>query len=396
MRWNWQHPDWPDFDWQADRLVRAEHLFTEQAGIVIGVSRHLDEEARQALTIDWMTDEARSTSEIEGELLDRNSIQASIRRRLGLEADRRSGPAEAGIAEMMVDLYQHAEKPLDDATLFGWHRMLMNGRRDITDIGWYRCHDDPMEVVSGPVHRRRVHFVAPPSKQVPDEMARFLKWFHATRPAGKTPLPCLARAGIAHLRFESIHPFEDGNGRIGRAIVEKALAEGASRPVLTGVAGTIARRRPEYYREIEAANKTLEATRWLRWFAAVAIEAQRRSIAQVEFVLDKARLLGAAHDRLNSRQERAILRMFEEGPDGFKGGMSAANYMTITGAPPATTTRDLGELVRLGVLTRTGVRKSTRYHLASPHRGVAKVEPDDIDPAPTPSDRAHDDGRPTP
>jgi Fic family protein len=229
--------------------------------------------------------------------------------------------------------------------LFAWHLMLFEKRGGLRDIGHYRRGDGPMEIVSGPTHERRMHFEAPPSPKVPKEMAGFLDWFKRTTPAGIDPLPSSTRAGIAHLYFESIHPFENGNGRIGRAIAEKALAEGFGQPTLTALATTILLRRKTYYAALEAANKSNEVTAWLTWFAGITIEAQRRTTAHVEFLLEKTRLLDRLRGQLNSRQEKALPRMLREGPDGFKGGLSAGNYATITSASPATTTRDLAELV---------------------------------------------------
>ena len=378
MRWNWQHPDWPDFTWDSGKLARAEVLFAEQAGVVIGARQHLGDGEREALIIEIMSGEACDTSAIEGELLDRDSVQSSIRRHLGLKAGRRAGPAEAGIAEMMVNLYRRLTAPLDRKMLFSWHRMVMNGRRDLTDVGRYRRRAEPMEIVSGAIDHPRVHFEAPPSSRIPAEMGRFLSWFRETATGGKRPLPAVTRAGIAHIWFESLHPFEDGNGRIGRAIVEKALAQGLSRPVLTAVAGTLLKRRKEYYQALELSSRDIDVTGWLLWFAAAVIEAQRRALAQVEFVLYKARLLARVQGRMNSRQEKAVLRMFEAGPEGFVGGLSAGKYMNITGTPPATATRDLADLVALGVLTRTGERKAARYHLTVPLKPVAPVRVEDI------------------
>lgn len=379
MIWNWQQPGWPTFTWDAARLDRAERIFAENAGLVIGAGRHLEEGDRQALTIEIMCLEAIDTSAIEGEVLDRDSVQASIRRQLGLAVERRkSEPAEAGIAEMMVALYRNLTAPLDHETLFAWHQMVTNGRRDLTDIGRYRRHAEPMQIVSGADYAAHVHFEAPPSKQVPAEMDRFLAWLHDTSPGGKHPLPPITRAGIAHLWFESIHPFEDGNGRIGRAIIEKSLAQGLSIPTLTAVAGTLLRRRKQYYHGLEQASQTLEITDWLLWFAAAVIEAQRRSLALVEFILHKAKLLNRVGNRLNPRQEKAVLRLFAAGPDGFVGGLSAGNYRRITGAPPATSTRDLVDLVELGVLHKTGERKATRYYLNVPIKPIETVRAEDL------------------
>jgi Fic family protein len=181
------------------------------------------------------------------------------------------------------------------------------------------------------------------------------------------------RLGIAHLHFESIHPFEDGNGRIGRAIAEKALAQSLGQPTLTALAATILARRKNYYEALEAANKQNEINGWLAWFAGTAIEAQRRTIGLVEFLIDKVKLLDSLRGQLNERQEKALLRVFREGPEGFKGGLSAGNYSTITGASPATATRDLVDLTAQGALVRVGEHRHARYHLGVPLRAVRHV-----------------------
>lgn len=374
MKWNWQQPDWPAFTWADSRLVKAEERFLLSAGQFVGTVRHLDGEDRELLTVEAMSDEAITTSRIEGEILDRDSVQSSIRRQLGLSADRRSvKPAEQGIGEMMVHLFRHFADPLDDPTLFAWHRMVTHGRQDLRDIGRYRTHAEPMQVVSGRIYEPKVHFEAPPSARMPAEMAAFIEWFNRTAPGGPDPLPTLTRAGIAHLYFECIHPFEDGNGRIGRAIAEKALAQSLGQPTLTALAATILVRRKRYYDALEAANKRNEITNWLAWFAGVCLEAQQRTIAQVEFLIDKTKLLDGLRDRLNDRQKMALLRMFREGPSGFKGGLSAGNYMSITKASRATTTRDLAELVEMGALTRKGELRHTRYHLSIPLRPIPVI-----------------------
>jgi Fic family protein len=265
-----------------------------------------------------MSTEALTTSEIEGEILDRASVQSSIRKELGLAADkRRPKPSEQGIAEMMVDSYRRFSEPLSNEMLFRWHHMLVRGRDDLRDVGRYRTGDEPMQVVSGAMYEPRVHFEAPPSSAMRREMKTFVRWFNHTAPGGDT-LPTLTRAGIAHLYFVSIHPFEDGNGRIGRAVAEKALSESLGQPTLIALAATILAKRKAYYDALEAANKNNEITAWLSWFAATAIEAQRRTIVRVEFLIDKTRLLDRLRGQLNDRQEKALQRMLREGPDGFK------------------------------------------------------------------------------
>jgi len=364
MRWNWQQPDWPNFRFDAEALAPLEACFLKQGGVVIGSVQHLAGEDRDVLTVEIISAEALKTSEIEGEILDRESLQSSIRRQFGLVTDHsRIGPAEQGIADLMVDLYHTYDAPISDAQLFDWHDLLMQGRRDLKDVGRYRTHAEPMQIVSGPVHAPKIHFEAPPSERLADEMAAFCAWFNRNAPGGKQPLSALARAGIAHLYFESIHPFEDGNGRIGRAISEKALAQGLGQPSLTALSVMIERRRKEYYKALELAHRDNEVTDWLVWFADTVLEAQLYTQRWIDFLITKTKLFDTLRGKINPRQEKALLRMMREGPDGFEGGLSAGNYTTITGAPPATARRDLTELVELGALIRTGERKGTRYWL---------------------------------
>jgi Fic family protein len=364
MRWNWRDSDWPNFRWDRVRMVAAEEQFLLGAGVMIGTVKHLGEDEHNQLLVEAMSGEALTTSEIEGEILNRASVQSSIQRQLGLVADQRGGtPAEQGISEMMVDLYRSSSERVSDEMLFRWHRMVTAGRSDLADIGRYRTNPQPMRVVSGRIGAQSVHFEAPPSGRVPAEMKRFTAWFARTAPKGTEPLPAITRAGIAHLYFESTHPFEDGNGRIGRAISEKAIAQTFGQPLLVGLATTLLAHRKSYYDVLERASQRMDATPWLGWFAEIALEAQRSTIARVEFLIAKTKLLDRLLGKVNDRQQKTLLRMFSEGPEGFKGGLSAGNYSTITGASPATATRDLADLTEKGALNRTGERRHARYAL---------------------------------
>jgi Fic family protein len=364
MAWNWQNPDWPNFKWDRSRMAAAEEQFLLGAGVVIGTAKHLGEDERNQLLVEAMSGEALTTSEIEGEILNRASVQSSIQRQLGLVVDkRRVTPAERGIAEMMVDLFRSSAEPVSNEMLFRWHRMVASGRKDLIDIGRFRTSREPMQVVSGRIGAQKVYFEAPPSRLVAREMKGFISWFNRTAPQGAEPLPAITRAGIAHLYFESIHPFEDGNGRIGRAIAEKAIAQSFGQPLLVALATTILAHQKSYYEALEKANRQTDVTPWLTWFADIALEAQRRTIAQVEFLIAKTKLLDRLRGHINERQQKALIRMLREGPEGFKGGLSAGNYGTITGASPATATRDLADLTEKGALVRTGERKHARYAL---------------------------------
>lgn len=365
MIWNWQLSDWPRFSFDQASLRTAEERFLKGAGVIVGSLHHLNGEARQGIAIELISQEMVDSSAIEGEVLDRASVQSSIARQLGLAWDkRRSNPAEAGAAELMADLYRRYAEPLDDQLLFEWHSMMMNGRRDMADIGAYRTHADAMQIVSGALHAPRVHFEAPPSDRVPMEMAQFIAWFNDSSPQGTAVLPAISRAAIAHLWFETIHPFEDGNGRLGRAIAEKALAQSLEAPTLTALSATINRHRKAYYAALQQASQSNQIDEWMDWFASIVLEAQARTIASIRFLIEKTHLLDRLRGKINARQEKALIRMMAEGPDGFIGGLSAHNYRTITDAASATATRDLAELVELGALQRIGERRYARYHLA--------------------------------
>ncbi len=364
MTWNWEQPDWPNFSYNSETLAQLEQRFLLQSGEFIGAFKHVGADDQDTLKIELIGDEAVKTSEIEGEILNRDSVQSSLRHQLGLGAERPGiPPAERGIAEMMVDLYRSFAGALTDKTMFDWHRMLLSGDSSIRVIGGYRTHAEAMQVVSGSIHKPMVHFEAPPSSRVPDEMKRFVNWFNDTAPGGKTPLSPLTRAGVTHLYFVCIHPFEDGNGRIGRALAEKSLAQNLDRPSLIALAYTIERKRNDYYASLERHNKETEITGWLEYFANTILEAQNNTIKRVDFYVAKAKFYEKYRGVLNARQEKVIARIFREGIGGFTGGLSAENYISITGTSRATATRDLQNLIEKGALSKTGELRHTRYHL---------------------------------
>lgn len=364
MTWNWQQPDWPNFRWDSDALAPLEARFLQNVGEQVGSIKHVGEDDRDTILIDIMTGEALKTSEIEGEILDRHSVQSSLRRQFGLQTDhRRIPPAEAGIAEMMVDLYQSFDQPLTHDSLHRWHKMVTAGRTDLERMGGYRTHEAPMQIVSGYLHKPRVHFEAPPSNAVPAEMDAFVAWFADTARGGARALPALARSALAHLYFVSIHPYEDGNGRISRALAEKALAQAVGHPILLALSSVIHRRRKAYYDALEHHNKDMDVHAWVTYFAQTVLEAQAETQRHIDFLIAKTKLYDRVKDQLNVRQAKAVARMFREGPDGFEGGLSASNYISITGAARATATRDLADLVGKGVFLVSGSLKHTRYTL---------------------------------
>jgi Fic family protein len=364
MTWNWQLADWPHFTYSREAMTAIEAGFLKNAGVIVGALEHVPAPERTKLTLNLIAQETLDNSAIEGEILDRESVQSSLARHLGLTSPlRKAGPKEAGAAELMADVYNAYAAPLDDERLYAWHAMLMNGRRDLKSIGRYRDHKDAMQIVSGPIGKETLHFEAPPSAHMHHEMDTFLAWFSASSPSGSAPVAAVTRAAVAHLWFESIHPFEDGNGRIGRAIAELALAQATNAPSLTVLSETLKFERRAYYAALHAASLTNQIDAWLKWFGDIVLMAQQRTRQRVVFVIAKNRILSDLKATINGRQERGLLRLFEAGPDGYDGGLSASNYQRITRASPATTTRDLMQLVELGVLRRTGDNRSTRYWL---------------------------------
>jgi Fic family protein len=364
-KWNWQQDDWPLFSYDGKRLEPLENEYSKESGISLGVMRHLSKEELEEFRIEIICNEALKTSEIEGEILDRESLQSSICKEFGICEKYLHGnikPEEAGIAMMMKDLYTNFDSLLTNEILYSWHDKLLNGRTDI-ERGKYRTSHDDMRVVSGRIDKPKIHFIAPPSSKVPEEMDQFIDWFNRTAPGGKATLSPIVRAGITHLYFVTIHPFEDGNGRIGRALAEKALSQNLGKPTLIALSSTISDKKKEYYENLELQNKSNQITPWLCYFGETIIEAQKQTIKQVDFIVAKAKFFSAHKTLLNPRQKKAVLRLFQEGPKGFSGGFSAKNYMSIVKTPSATATRDLQDLVNKEIFTKTGKLKSTRYEL---------------------------------
>lgn len=361
MNWNWQEPGWPDFDYDASRFREAEENFLHASGMLAGVFMHLDQQDGHGIRIGLLSDEALETSRIEGEILDRESLRSSVRRQFGLPTDSRRGtPAEEGVSELLVDACLNFADDLTKERLERWHSILMQGQRGMREVGRYRSQGDPMRIVSGPVHEPKVHFEAPPAVRVPSKMERFLAWFNGS----KGRIPALTRSALAHLHFESIHPFEDGNGRIGRAISEMSLSQSIGKPVLMALSQTLRRHQRAYYEKLASCSRGLDAGDWISFFSEIVLEAQERAGKQIEFLLYKSRFFDRFRGRLNTRQEKVLLRLFEAGIDGFTGGLSAGNYTQIAKTSPATATRDLNELVAMQALQKTGERKNARYHLA--------------------------------
>jgi Fic family protein len=365
--YNWQQKDWPNFQYSLQAIDNELFLFAEKTGKVSGILSALPESAQTEAIIDTMVAEAIKTSEIEGEYLSRKDVMSSIRKNLGLV----TGPEHvtdkkaAGIGELMIDVRQSFRNELTLDKIFAWHHMLMKGTKG-SEAGVLRTYSEPMQVVSGPMGRQTVHFEAPPSDRVPAEMDQFIIWFNETAPGGiKAIKKAPVRSAIAHLYFETIHPFEDGNGRIGRAIAEKALSQGMGQPALLSLSTAIEKKKRDYYTPLQQAQSGNEITEWIDYFVKTILVAQIDAEALIDFTLKKTQYFDRWKEQLSERQTKVISRMLEEGPKGFQGGMNASKYTSLTKASKATATRDLQHLLAMGAIVLVGDAggRSTSYRV---------------------------------
>ena len=363
--YNWQLKDWPHFQFSLKNLEGGLLLFSEKTGWVSGMLEGLPDKARLDIVIDIILAEAIKTSEIEGEFPNRKDVLSSIRKNLGLHVSTEhiKDESAAGLGELMINVRNTFKEPLTRETLFAWHKLLMSKNNRI-EIGKWQTHKEPMQVVSGAMGKEKVHYEAPPSERIPAEMKAFIAWFNETGPGGKSEIKSApVRSALAHLYFETIHPFEDGNGRIGRAIAEKALSQTIGRPLTLSLSRTIEARKNEYYKALEKAQRSNEVTPWLEYFVGIALAAQIEAEEQIDFTLKKTKFFDRYKNQLNERQRTVLKRMLEEGPKGFEGGMNARKYTGITKISKATATRDMQHLLEIGAFVPAGKAggRSTSY-----------------------------------
>jgi Fic family protein len=362
--YNWQKKGWPHFTFAEDAVEKELFVFAEKTGMVGGMLKAMPEEIQMETLVNIMVSEAIKTSEIEGEFLSRADVISSVRKNMGLVSEMPVKDKRAqGAGELMIKIRNSFAAPLSEKMLFDWHSLLMSYKKDM-ETGKWRTQNEPMQVISGAIGKIKVHFEAPPAEAVPKEMQRFIEWFNATGPGGpneitKAPI----RSAIAHLYFESVHPFEDGNGRIGRAIAEKALSQGLGRPVLLSLSKAIERDKKAYYSELEKAQRTLGITSWVKYFVKTILAAQTNAEAEIDFTLKKVKFFDKYGTLLNERQLKVVKRMLEEGPKGFAGGMNAKTYSGLCKVSKATATRDLQHLTDIKAFLLTGRGRSTSYQV---------------------------------
>ncbi|REG86410.1 Fic family protein [Algoriphagus antarcticus] len=366
MRYNWEYPDWPNFSYKAKSSDKRLAEFLLKSGQIKGMVIGLGDLDQTETTLEMMVVEAIKTSEIEGEFLSRLDVMSSIKKNLGIHENQPllvKDQRAKGIAKLMIHVRSSYAEPLNEAMLFDWHKMLMEGNRYI-EAGQWRTDSEPMQVVSGALSKEKVHYEAPPSKRVPQEMEAFIKWFNTTAPNAVNEISSLlVRSAITHLYFETIHPFEDGNGRIGRALAEKALHQGLGHTTLISLSTAIEKEKNAYYGALKVAQSSNEISNWLEYFTDTVLQAQVYATELIQFTLLKSKFFAKHQSILTDRQSKAINRMLAEEPTGFEGGMTAKKYIAITKASKATATRDLQVLNELGIFLPQGGGRSVSYKL---------------------------------
>ncbi len=362
MKFNWQQRGWPKAT--VSRAALRDELKAFGAAFR-ALKKALGKPQDPEVAARALTDEAVKTSVIEGVSVDESVVMSSICRALGVAYAPKGFTKDAraeGVAQMMLSIRKTWDTPVSAALLKRYHAALMAGDGARIAVGAFRSHAEPMRVIRRLVDGTvEVRYVAPPSARVPGEMRTFVRMW---KPCATDPADVAIKAAMLHPHFESIHPFEDGNGRVGRALVAKVLAEGLGLPVILPVSATIMRHRTAYYDEINEASRTLDWTNWCAFFIPVLTEAMTRFVAAMRFVAVKRGYLDRYGHGFSERARKVILRMFEDGEEGVAAGLSAAKWMRMTKVSKATATRDLAELAAHGAIVAEGDGMATRYRLA--------------------------------
>jgi len=396
-QWIWQHPQWPQFVWQTEALAPLLRQTTLAQGALLGRAYGSDPTLQAAFSLDALLQNVVNSSAIEGERLNVESVRSSLARRLGLPDQATASPAERseGLARIMWDTTHNLAAPLTEARLLQWHQSLFAGEgRDGVDvlgrtirIGAWRS-PEPMQVVSGRIDRPSIHFEAPPREGLESRLAEFVAWFNTSR--HEATLDPLLRAAIAHVWFVTLHPFDDGNGRIARALTDLALAQGEQQSIrFYAMSVAILADRKGYYQQLEsaqqmtalvapvAAGQTLDAldlTPWMHWFLTTLQQAIAGALTQIDRVLGKSRFwLRHNPPSLSAEQIKVLNRLLDgDQPErgGFATGISAAQYQSVAKVSKATATRHLADLVAKGCLTKLpGGGRNTRYQIPWPAEG---------------------------
>jgi Fic family protein len=372
LNWIWQQTDWPNFHWQGDRLAGLLRACSQAQGQLLGMLGAAGKDASAHTELDALLQNIITSSAIEGEQLNVGSVRSSLAKRLGLEPDQRTSPRSEGLAELTLDATQQHHAPLTLERVLHWHTLLFPAQASLLShhirVGALRG-DEPMQVVSGRVDRPTVHFEAPPRLGLEAPLDAFFEWFDISqRDAGLDPL---LRAGVAHFWFVTLHPFDDGNGRLTRAITDLALAQAENQAIrFYAMSASILADRQGYYHILERSQKDgLDITPWLEWFLQTLFHTLEQAIQRIDRVLAKARFWQQhREDGLSAEQIKVLNRLLDGSlladKPGFEGGINAAQYQAVAKVSKATATRHLADLLKKGCLQKLpGGGRSTRYQL---------------------------------
>jgi len=375
--WIWQHADWPTFNWQEEPLAPLLRACALAQGRLVGMAGVVSNTDQARNTLDALLQNIITSSAIEGEQLNVESVRSSLARRLGLDAEGRASPRSEGLAELMLDATREQAAPLTQERLLRWHHLLFPADEQRLSapvrVGSLRG-EEPMQVVSGRLDRPKVHFEAPPRQGLDEQLSAFLDWFAATRNAPN--LDPFLRAGIAHFWFVTLHPFDDGNGRLTRAITDLALAQGEPQAIrFYAMSASILEDRKGYYEILEASQKgSLDITPWLTWFLQTLLRSLEQAKARIDRVLGKARFWQEHGQQALSAEQIKVLNRLLDGDlfnerGGFADGINAGQYQAVAKVSKATATRHLSDLIEKGCLVRLpGGGRSTRYQINLCHR----------------------------
>ena len=372
MVYAWQLPDWPRFHVDIPTVAGT---ISRYKALCFDASKEyglLGKRLQKDTLLEWLVSEAISTSAIEGENLNRKDVHSSILNHLGMhDPPRRVGdPRAEGVAALVLDVRENAGEPLTAEMLCRWQSMVVQPQTYLGKplvIGAFRHSSRPMQIVSGPVGYEKIHYEAPGGVEVSREINAFLRWYNETTPSVNSDqdIPGLIRAAVAHAWLELIHPFDDGNGRVGRAVTDHALYQDIRSVPLFSLSATIEKNRDRYYEKLATVNRSLDFTEWVAWFTEIACEAQIEAQNILALALEKTRFWDEFGEAgFNERQIKTINRMFQAGPARSEGGMTARKYINLTGASRATATRDLRDLFDKGALKVEGRGRSVSYVLA--------------------------------
>ncbi|RZK60221.1 MAG: Fic family protein [Pedobacter sp.] len=357
MAYNWQLGDWPNFTFQ-DIFAEQNEKFRQKAAELIQLIKTVDNEAEFDFTVNSLVDEIIASSKIEGENYKKSDILNALHNQITTGEKRQVRFKSSMELVKLVPLQVAAfDTPLSAKLLFSIQTLFLSDRNPQL-IGCWRSGNDEMHIVSGNAHHEKIHFTAPPSTSVKQEMQGYFQWYNKTKNLG-----AIEKAAIAHLYFETIHPLVDGNGRVGRHISLSSLFSSLGFAVPLYLSEIIFNEVGKYYHALNQAQNSNEVTGWISYFAEVVAKAQAFAYKKIQLALPQGKLMRTHSDKLNDRQNKALEKMFAAGPKGFTGGMSAKKYMSINKVSKATATRDLKQLFELGILKVESAGRSTHYNL---------------------------------